>query len=464
MFEFTRLGVRVPTNSLADNELSTIKTELTVAPMKTEYDYKETSYKVYQQSTNNIYVPRFFFQYVSQNRNEYSSVSHPVTNNVPCGERIELVFDGVLNESTEQPQAARAVVEQLRVNQGCMLCLPTGFGKTTVALHVLAKMGLKTLIVVHKEFLMTQWVEKIALFLPGAKVGRIQGSIVDVNDKDIVVGMLQSLSMKTYDRTTFELFGLTIIDETHHVCAKTFSKLFTKFNTRYVLGLSATIQRTDGLTHVLHWFLGNVGYHTKRVNQSHVHVDLIHYTPTIRFPLMNNGKPNMAAALTLLTEDETRNGLIDEAIRDCFCSTDRRIIVLTDRREHCMQIVARCQTLYGEASSGLFIGGMKADEYRINERRRIIVGTYSLAHEGLDIPALDTIVLATPKSNVVQAVGRILRETKGKQNHPLVIDIVDRWGPIHHQFRKRKQYYTETGFSLKTPQETRNTLQFIKDD
>jgi hypothetical protein len=193
MFEFTRLGVRVPIQSIAENELSTLKTELTVAPIKTEYDFVEQSYKVYQQSTNNLYVPRFFFEYVSQHRNEYNSICHPVCNNMQCGERIELVFNGILNESTEQPQAADAILAQLRVNQGCMLCLPTGFGKTTVALHVLATLGLKTLIVVHKEFLMTQWIEKIAHFLPGAQVGRIQGSTVDVNGKDIVVGMLQSL-------------------------------------------------------------------------------------------------------------------------------------------------------------------------------------------------------------------------------------------------------------------------------
>jgi superfamily II DNA or RNA helicase len=122
--------------------------------------------------------------------------------------------------------------------------------------------------------------------------------------------------------------------------------------------------------------------------------------------------------------------------------------------------------MYGETSSGLFIGGMKPDEYRTNETRQIIVGTYSLAHEGLDIPALDTIILATPKSNIVQAVGRILRETTGKQHHPLVIDVVDRWGPIQYQYRKRERYYTETGFTFDSPVDvtSTNSVQFIEED
>jgi superfamily II DNA or RNA helicase len=98
-----------------------------------------------------------------------------------------------------------------------------------------------------------------------------------------------------------------------------------------------------------------------------------------------------------------------------------------------------------------------------NERKQIIIGTYSLAHEGLDIPSLDTIILATPKSNIIQAVGRILRETTGKLNEPYVIDVVDHWGPIQYQFRKRKKYYVDTGFTFQNPISDVNPLIFIKE-
>lgn len=92
---------------------------------------------------------------------------------------------------------------------------------------------------------------------------------------------------------------------------------------------------------------------------------------------------------------------------------------------------------------------MKADELAESETKSLIIGTFTLAHEGLDIPALDTLILATPKSDIVQAVGRILRETPGKTNHPLVMDVVDRWGPFQGQYYKRQKYYKSTGFTIR---------------
>ena len=116
------------------------------------------------------------------------------------------------------------------------------------------------MIIVHKEFLLRQWKERIEQFLPDARVGRIQGPTVDIEDKDIVIGMLQSLSMKDYDINLFQCFGLTIIDEVHHISAEVFSRVLFKVVTKYYLGLSATMKRTDGLTKVIKMFLGDVVY------------------------------------------------------------------------------------------------------------------------------------------------------------------------------------------------------------
>jgi superfamily II DNA or RNA helicase len=449
-YDLTRLGIRVPFASISDSERCALESKLTVSPIKSDYEYMETTYKVFTTSTNNMYVPRFFF-------------GPPTSNMIKPGKDIFVAFNGNLKLSTEQPQAANAILQQLEEVGGCILSLPTGFGKTTVALYVLAKMKVKTLIVVHKEFLMQQWIEKIEQFLPDAKVGRIQGSTRDVEGKDIVIGMLQSLSMKTYDRSLFDEFGFTIIDETHHVCTKTFSKIFSKFNTKYILGLSATLNRTDGLTHVLHWFLGNIGYHTERKNQSNVIVRIVDYRPTMPFPMTKQQKPNMSAAVTLLSESEERNILLMTVIEDLLKLSDRKILLLTDRRQHCLDLLEMCTQKHGETCCGLYMGGMKNEELKRNEKKQIIIGTYSLAHEGLDIPSLDTIILATPKSNIVQAVGRILRETTGKLNDPYVIDFIDHWGPIQYQFRKRKKYYTDTGFTFQDTISDEQSFSFIKE-
>ena len=111
---------------------------------------------------------------------------------------------------------------------------------------------------------MDQWQERIKQFLPSSRVGIIQGEIIDIEDKDIVLGMLQSISMKEYPHSLFQEFGLTILDEVHHLSAEVFSRALFKIVTQYMLGLSATMKRKDGLTHVFKMFLGDVIYSKKR--------------------------------------------------------------------------------------------------------------------------------------------------------------------------------------------------------
>ena len=113
---------------------------------------------------------------------------------------------------------------------------------------------------------------------------------------------------------------------------------------------------------------------------------------------------------------------------------------MSDRREHCFWL---CENLEGAA---LYLGGMKEEELETSSRAKIIVATYSMAQEGLDIPVLDTLVMTTPHSDVTQAVGRIMRETPGKVNAPLIIDIVDRWSVFNSMYRKRCVIYKTAGF------------------
>ena len=109
---------------------------------------------------------------------------------------------------------------------GGIISVPCGYGKTVIALYIAAKLNLKTLVVVHKEFLVNQWKERIEQFIPDAEIGRIQSKIVKSQNKDIVIGMLQSISMIDYDDDLFNDFGLVIYDECHHLGAEVFSNIF----------------------------------------------------------------------------------------------------------------------------------------------------------------------------------------------------------------------------------------------
>ena len=117
-----------------------------------------------------------------------------------------------------------------------------------------------------KTFLLNQWEERIKQFLPNAKIGRIQGQIIDIEDKDIVIGMLQSLCRPNYDNSIFDCFGLSVYDECHHLSAEVFSNCLNSIVTNYTLGLSGTMTRKDGLTKVFKWFLGPVVHkeHSKK--------------------------------------------------------------------------------------------------------------------------------------------------------------------------------------------------------
>tara|TARA_B100001250_G_C19807790_1_gene794211 strand:+ start:1416 stop:2741 length:1326 start_codon:yes stop_codon:yes gene_type:complete len=432
----SRRGIAINKQDV-ENELVKMQNELTVQPIANEYQ-PDMKYKVYLESENYIVTPR-----------NYPPAQRYVTSSkLEDGDAIDCEFNGRLNKDTYQHEASDNVLDGLHTKGSGILNLPTGYGKTTVALYILSQIKQKTLIVVHKEFLMNQWFEKINHFLPNMKVGKIQGNVIDVQDKDIVIGMLQSLSKKEYERENFDGFGLTIIDEVHHVCTKSFSRFLLKYNTKYLLGLSATIERKDGLTHVLHWFLGDVLYKQERVNKTDVTIVKVSIKDesyaTEKFPVNRMGKPNFPEAINKITELQFRNDVILQIVTNCLCE-QRRILILTDRRAHCEHL---CHTMT-DIKCGLYLGGMKQADLEKSEQCDVLVGTYALANEGLDIPILDTLILATPKSDVIQSVGRILRETKDKKNSPIVYDLVDTWGTFKYQFYKRNKFYTHSGFKMK---------------
>ena len=142
---------------------------------------------------------------------------------------------------------------------------------------------------------------------------------------------------------------------------------------------------------------------------------------------------------------EDRNKLICKLLLEC-AKNGRKTILLSDRRNHCELLHELIKNEMPDFTSGLYMGGMKQDKLNESEKCDIILATFSLAHEGLDIPTLDTLILATPKTDIVQSCGRILRETTGKKNNPLIIDILDTFASLPSQANKRKKYYIESGF------------------
>jgi superfamily II DNA or RNA helicase len=419
-----------------------IKRDLTVRPQTNALGSSGPgfgpSFKVFRQvkSEKSLVVPRY---YGSGRFGPPTRDTRPV-----CAGAPGIVFTGCLRDATRQNEAFAAGTKAFEDTGGGVLSLFCGGGKTTVALALSAQLKVRTMIVVHKEFLANQWVDKIKEFCPTATIGRVQGDMFDV-EKDFVIAMIQTMCMREFDKKAFDSIGLLIVDEAHHIGAPAFSQFMFKICPKFTLGLTATPERKDGLTRLLYWFLGPEFFKVERVNQGTTKVQTLNYiddTFKEAPPVTRFGQLNMAGMINIVTELEARNDLIVQTAESALLAK-RRVLILSDRREHCFYLQNRLGS-----NAKLYVGGMKEADLAKSAESPIVVATFQLAHEGLDIPALDTVILATPKSDIKQSIGRIMRETVGKLNDPLIFDIADQWSVFFAMYRKRLKVYREGGFEL----------------
>ena len=278
------------------------------------------AFNAYELKDGIFSVPRFY------------GIEHfgpPVTDITRKGvEMIQHEFKGTLNEV--QKDACDAMISRFdSQRKGGMLVLPCGYGKTVCAIYIACRMKRRTLVLVHKAFLVDQWRERAKSFVPGCTVGKIQQNIVDA-DADFVIGMIQSFSKREYPKEILEKFGHVIIDESHHMAAPILHKALRQIPSKYILSLSATPDRRDGLTNLLYWSMGTICFKIDR-KPEHTLVSCVLYTGGKRKEILyRDGKISMALMLNALVSDQSRNEIIADRILSCY-HNDRFIIVLTDR-------------------------------------------------------------------------------------------------------------------------------------
>jgi len=416
-----------------------IKKKLTVRPNAPMEEFKMAPFKVFKENEKKLVVPVHF---------GIENIG-PATDNRSEPARASIKFHGKIKKELFQDKAVDGFFQ---TPSGGVLCLDVGFGKTVCALAIAARLGRRTMIIVHKEFLANQWTQRIQQFCPGSTVGIVQQDRLEI-DCDFVIAMIQTLSQRPFPAKTFESIGLLIVDEAHHIGARVFSQSMFKVCTKWTLGLTATPDRKDGLGHLLNWFMGPTYFVAKRESQSGVEVRIIDIRhEDLHVPLNKFGKVSLPELVTDLTLNEERNQTILDTLKSL--EKTRNVLVLSDRRAHCEWIASKLK------GTSLYMGGMKREELEEAEKARIIVATFSQAHEGLDIPKLDTVLLTTPHSDVRQAIGRILREANGKVNHPVIIDFVDRASVMVPMYYKRRAIYKAQGFDLVTTAEKEDVCEF----
>ena len=437
-------GYSIPKEGLTHGQIAQLKDALTVTPVAPlEYSAGLDSFPVYYESPLRLYVPRMWGQKAfgppdADIRKEGKSL------------REDLVFQGSL-----RPHQTEITDTFVAKGKNGIICVPCGWGKTFMSLAIMGKIRRKTIIVVHKEFLVSQWIGEINRVYPTARIGRLQADESEVGDEfDITIAMLQTVAKREYPDGYFNDFGFAIFDECHHLGAAHFSKALMKIQTKCMLGLSATPDRTDGLSKVFGWYLGEMSTRIRaREEDTEVEVRVYDYTTTdeeyTKTSYDYRGNPIRARLLNTITEYEPRTRYLIPAIKQAY-DEKRKTLILSDRRDHLL-MWERLLKEAGAPDVAFYVGGMKQNALEKSEEAQILLGTYSMAAEGMNIPTLNTIVLSTPKSNVEQSVGRILRQKKDeRQFNPLIIDILDQPHDCFvSQFRKRHDYFKKCGYKIK---------------
>ena len=325
---------------------------------------------------------------------------------------------------------------------------------TVMALNIISQLKKKTMILVHKEFLMNQWIERIQEFMPSTRVGKIQGPIFDVDQKDIVIGMIQTLHSRDFPAGTFDSFGLTVIDEVHRIGSEEFSKTLFSVVTPCMLGISATVERKDRLSKILYMFIGPKIYSEERTDDDVVQVRGVFFKS--QDPFYNEteydfrGSPKYSTMITKLCQFGPRSDFIVTILSDLIKEhPEKQIMVLAHNRELLTYLYDAIRHKISDDINtvGYYVGGMKEKDLKITEGRRIVLATYAMAAEALDIKTLSTLVMATPKTDIEQSVGRILR---ARGQNPIVVDIIDPHEYLRRQWNTRRTFYKKCRYQIIT--------------
>jgi superfamily II DNA or RNA helicase len=419
----------LPKESLTHMQQSAIKAALTIMPKKMGNFPGEAPQplRLYAETDKVLSVPRAYYT-------KYRKPEHEIEDCTLLGNKSlwsgPLNFEGSLRP--EQQRAVRTVVDAFQGGEyGGIVRAATGFGKTVVSCAIMAEMKVPTLVVVHKEFLLNQWKERIEQFLPGAKIGLIQQDRCDYQGAGVMIGMIHSLvGNRDYGEEFRNWPGLIISDECHRIGAETWSLMPTRFNSRWRLGVSATPRRKDGMEDVFFHHLGPVMFTSSEQRM----IPKIRRVWTdwnmVQTASLNPNLVSKNVLLKFLCGNRARNTLIVNQLI-LAVEAGRRPMVLSERLNHLDALESQFKRDWAAKhkdkpvpTTGFYVGGMKEEELDEAAKCTVIFATRQFAEEGLDIPVLDTLFLTIPMSDVEQAVGRILRPCEGKKE-PVVVDFRD---------------------------------------
>lgn len=412
--------------------------------------------RMYEERDGLVGVPREFFW-------KNASLTYECDDRMSDGRPIKVTSTVKPGPGFEEQALATEVFlkHMKEKGRGGVLQAGPAWGKTAWALHLASVLGVTTLVVVNREFLLNQWKKRIEKFLPDAKIGIVQQDECNFEGKDIVLGMVHSLSQRTYAPELYAYFGLVIFDECHRVPAQTWSQVPPRFPARYRIGLSATPRRKDGADPVIWWHIGDVVYRGAPVTVP-AKVRRV-YTKWVLPPKLQEKKLKMPIVLKLMVKNDGRNQqILSRLLLALKSENQRKVMVLSDRLEHLNDLAELVQHELPDITIDRYVGGRGEKALTQAETARLVLATYQMAQEALDIPALDTVFLVTPRGDVEQSVGRVQRICLAdpekcahycpwragkceKKPDPIVVDFVDDDAECQRRYNGRIRFYAKNG-------------------
>ena len=412
--------------------------------------------KLYRISGNNIIIP-----YGVEKSLMYFMSAYPKFNNT------EIHFDFARNKPVDYNADIKLydyqenAVSSLIQSDGGILQSKAGSGKTRMGIATICRMGKKTLWLTHTNELLNQSYNAAAEFIDKKLLGKITAGKMHIAD-GITFATVQTLSKADLNALRYE-WDMIIVDECHRASmsvtrATMFSKVLNNLAARYKYGLSATLHRADGLILCTYALLGGVAHTVPDSVVNTMRVEIQRRDTGVQISrkcLDTDGTLVYARLINYLAEHKYRNEQIVKDIEMIYAYGDHSIILLSDR-------VGHIETIYDMLSDEMMKeavvlhGKVKKQDREIaleqmrNKEKRILLATYQLAKEGLDVPCLDRLLLATPVKDyaiVVQSVGRIARVCDGKGT-PVVYDYVDDIGFLEGMWKKRCTSYRKDGCIL----------------
>jgi len=339
----------------------------------------------------------------------------------------ETSFEGVLRP--EQKEVRKEAIKQLSSSGSILLSMFCGFGKSATSMKIASDIGLKTLVIVNKIILIKQWEEGINTFCPKASVQKIT---TKSKKEDCDFYIINAQNVEKMGKSFFSDIGTVIVDEAHLIMAETLSRCLQWVHPRYLIGLTATPYRVDGLNLLLDFYFGKYKIIRTLFREHIAYKVCTGFKPIVEKAI--NGRVNWSSVLESQANNIDRNELIIKILKHY---SKRNFLVLTKRVAQGEYLVNRLIE-EGEDVTSLFGSNQ---EYNISSR--ILVGTNSKCGTGFDHPKLDALLLAGDlEQYFVQYLGRVFRT---KDVKPIIFDLVDNYTLLSKHFNSRQKIYKELG-------------------